>query len=140
MKSILITGITGSGASYLAEHLSEIYPSANIHGVTRWHSTSTPSNLETIKDRVRLHECDLCDFSSVVAALRESRPTHIFHLASHANVRAGFATPLSVINNNIMGTANLLEAIRLEEIDPLIQLCSTSEVYGQVDPKNVLQS
>ena len=36
-----------------------------------------------------------------------------------------------------MGTANLFEAIRMAEIDPIIQLCSTSEVYGQVDPKNV---
>ena len=36
-----------------------------------------------------------------------------------------------------MGTANLLEAIRCIKINPLIQLCSTSEVYGQVDPKNI---
>src|SRR6185295_19825854 len=44
---------------------------------------------------------------------------------------------LAVIQNNILGTANLLETVRLLEIDPIIQLCSTSEVYGQVDPKNV---
>lgn len=137
MERILITGITGSGASYLAEHLANKYPDAKIHGVTRWHSTATPSNLTGIIDRVQLHECDLCDFSSVIRVLQVTKPTHIFHLASHANVRAGFITPLSVINNNIMGTANLFEAIRLVEIDPLIQLCSTSEVYGQVDPKNV---
>ena len=36
-----------------------------------------------------------------------------------------------------MGTANLLEAVHLAEIKPIIQICSTSEVYGQVDPKNV---
>jgi GDPmannose 4,6-dehydratase/GDP-4-dehydro-6-deoxy-D-mannose reductase len=36
-----------------------------------------------------------------------------------------------------MGTANLLEAIRLEGQDPVVQLCSTSEVYGQVDPKDI---
>ena len=137
MESILITGITGSGASYLAEHLAATYPEAKIHGITRWHSTTAPNNLSGIMDRVQLHECDLCDFSSVMRVLQVSKPTHIFHLASHANVRAGFITPLSVINNNIMGTANLFEAIRLAEIDPHIQLCSTSEVYGQVDPKNV---
>ena len=137
MESILITGITGSGASYLAEHLAATYPEAKIHGITRWHSTTASINLSGIMDRVQLHECDLCDFSSVMRVLQVSKPTHIFHLASHANVRAGFVTPLSVINNNIMGTANLFEAIRLAEIDPYIQLCSTSEVYGQVDPKNV---
>ena len=126
-----------SGASYLAEHLAKVYPKAEIHGVTRWHSTSTPKNLEAIKDRVTLHECDLCDFSSLINSLNNARPSHIFHLASHANVRAGFTTPLSVLNNNIMGTANLFEGIRCTGLDPLIQLCSTSEVYGQVSPENV---
>jgi GDPmannose 4,6-dehydratase/GDP-4-dehydro-6-deoxy-D-mannose reductase len=41
------------------------------------------------------------------------------------------------MKNNIEGTANLFEAIRLAEIDPVIQLCSTSEVYGQVNPDEV---
>jgi GDPmannose 4,6-dehydratase/GDP-4-dehydro-6-deoxy-D-mannose reductase len=36
-----------------------------------------------------------------------------------------------------MGTATLFEVLRQIDIDPVIQLCSTSEVYGQVDPKNV---
>jgi GDP-4-dehydro-6-deoxy-D-mannose reductase len=52
-------------------------------------------------------------------------------------VWAGFKTPLAVLHNNIMGTANLLEAVRSAEISPIIQICSTSEVYGQVDPKDV---
>jgi len=72
-----------------------------------------------------------------VRVLKEVKPDGIFHLAAHANVRASFTNPLAVLNNNIMGTANLFEAVRLAEIDPVIQLCSTSEVYGQVDPKNV---
>jgi len=52
-------------------------------------------------------------------------------------VRASFITPGSVLTNNILGTSNLFEAVRLAKIDPVIQLCSTSEVYGQVDPKDV---
>jgi len=137
MERILITGISGSGASYLAEHLCDVYPDAEIHGITRWHSTTGARNLAHVLHRVQLHECDLCDFSSVMRALNVAKPTHIFHLASHANVKAGFTTPLSVIQNNIMGTANLFEGIRLANVDPVIQLCSTSEIYGQVDPRNV---
>ena len=75
--------------------------------------------------------------SVCVLGPERSRPDAIFHIAAHANVRASFTTPLAVLNNNIMGTANLFEAVRLTGIDPVIQLCSTSEVYGQVDPKNV---
>lgn len=135
--NVLITGVTGSGASYLAEHLCNSYTDMEIHGISRWHSTSSQVNLKEVAERVKIHECDLCDFSSVLQVLNAVRPTHIFHLASHANVRAGFVTPLSVMNNNIMGTLNLFEAIRASKINPVIQLCSTSEVYGQVDEKNV---
>ena len=41
------------------------------------------------------------------------------------------------MSNNILGTSNLLEALRAARMNPIIQLCSTSEVYGQVDPKDV---
>jgi len=136
-KSALITGITGSGGSYLADHIVDNHPDVAVHGISRWHSTTNSKNLEHAGARVTVHECDLTDFSSVLSTLREVKPELIFHIASHANVLASFKTPLSVINNNVMGTANLLEAIRLAGIDPVVQFCSTSEVYGQVDPANV---
>ena len=137
IKKILITGITGSGGSYLAEYIDENHPDVEVNGLARWHSTTSSNNLASIEQQTIVHECDLLDFSSILAVLKQVKPDAIFHLASHANVRAGFITPLSVINNNVMGTANLFEAIRAADIDPIIQLCSTSEVYGQVDPKNV---
>lgn len=135
-KRVLITGIGGSGGSYLAEYLLEDHPEVEVYGFSRWHST-TQDNLFNVSQRVRIHEVDLLDLSSVVAALEEIRPDAIFHLAAHANVRASFVTPSAVLTNNIVGTSNLFEAVRLLKQDPLIQLCSTSEVYGQVDPKNV---
>jgi GDPmannose 4,6-dehydratase/GDP-4-dehydro-6-deoxy-D-mannose reductase len=133
----LITGISGSGGSYLADYIVEHHPGTELHGVARWHSTGGNGNLRGSLARIVMHECDLTDFSSVVAVLREVKPEAIFHIASYANVRASFITPLAVMQNNIMGTANLFEAVRTAGIDPVIQLCSTSEVYGQVDPKNV---
>lgn len=137
INKVLITGITGSGGSYLADYIVENFPNIEVHGISRWHSTSSELNLEISKNKVYLHECDLNDFSSILNVLTIVKPDAIFHLASHANVRVGFINPLAVLNNNIMSTANLLEAIRYSNIDPWIQLCSTSEVYGQVDPKNV---
>lgn len=134
-RKILITGVSGSGGSYLAEHIARHHPDVEIHGLSRWHSTTTNKNLLGVK--FNLHECDLTDLSSVFSALQTIKPDAIFHLASHANVKASFITPLAVLNNNIMATANLLEAVRLLKLDPVIQICSTSEVYGQVDPKNV---
>lgn len=137
IRRVLITGISGSGGSYLAEYIADHHPGVAIHGIGRWHSTTASDNLRKIRDRVTVHECDLADFGSVIEALRAAQPDAIFHLAAHANVRASFITPNAVLSNNILGTSNLFEAVRLLGMDPLIQLCSTSEVYGQVDPKHV---
>ena len=133
-KNVLITGITGSGGSYLAEYVLEKHPEVGVCGLHRWHSTGTLKNIEAIKDKVKIYECDLLDISSVLRALKEIRPFRIFHLAAYANVRKCFDTPLSVVNNNVMGTANLLEATRLVCPESIIQMCSTSEVYG--NPEN----
>lgn len=130
MKNILITGITGSGGSYLADYILNNHPDVVVHGLHRWHSAGTLSNIEHIKDDIKIHECDLLDISSVIRALQIIRPYRIFHLAAYANVRKCFDTPLAVVNNNIIGTANLLEAVRLVCPESVIQLCSTSEVYG----------
>ncbi|MEW6557337.1 MAG: GDP-mannose 4,6-dehydratase [Elusimicrobiota bacterium] len=124
IKKALITGITGSGGSYLADYIVENQPEVELHGISRWHSTSSLKNLEKSIDKIILHECDLTDFSSVFSILKKVKPDAIFHLASYANVRASFETPLSVINNNVMSTANLLEAIKMAKISPIIQLCS----------------
>ncbi len=137
IKRALITGITGSGGSYLAEYIINAHQEVEVHGIARWHSTSSNKNLENIRDKITVHECDLNDFSSILTTLEKAKPDVIFHLAAYANVRAAFITPLAVIQNNVMGTANLLEAVRLSKLAPVILICSSSEVYGQVDPKNV---
>lgn len=128
--NILITGITGSGGSYLAEYILENHPEVKVHGTTRWHSTSTFRNVRTIKDKICLHECDLNDLSSIVRVLEYVEPVKIFHTAAHANVKVCFDTPLAVLQNNIMSTANLLEAIRHVCPTVIFQMCSTSEVCG----------
>ncbi len=136
-QRVLITGISGSGGSYLAEYIAKYQPHVEVHGLSRWHSTASSENLRAIAHKVNLHEADLMDCGSVMGVIQQVRPDAIFHLAAHANVRASFITPHAVLANNILGTVNLLEAIRLSKLDPVIQLCSTSEVYGQVHPKNI---
>ena len=136
-QRVLITGISGSGGSYLAEYIAKYQPQVEVHGLSRWHSTASSENLRAIAHKVNLHEADLMDCGSVMGVIQQVRPDAIFHLAAHANVRASFITPHAVLANNILGTVNLFEAIRLSKLDPVIQLCSTSEVYGQVHPKNI---
>lgn len=128
--NVLITGICGSGGSYLAEYIIQNHADYVVHGIARWHSTTNKDNLESIRDKVSIHECDLLDLGSIIRILREVKPVRIFNLASHANVRVAFDVPLAVLQNNILSTANLLEAIRLECPETIFQQCSTSEIYG----------
>lgn len=135
INRVLITGIFGSGGSYLAEYIAQNHPKVEIHGLARWHSSS--HGQDTQFSKIKIHECDLMDSSSIIQALKIARPDAIFHLAAHANVRVSFLEPAAVMSNNVLGTLNLLEAVRVSKLDPLIQICSTSEVYGQVTPEHI---
>ena len=137
IKKVLITGIAGSGGSYLADYILENHPDVEVHGITRWHTAATHKNLEKSGHLVKLHPCDLVDALAVIRVLQEVKPDAIFHLASHANVREAWDIPSAVFYNNSMGTLYLLDALRTLNQKPIVQLCSTSELYGQVDPNNV---
>jgi len=137
--NVLITGVTGSGGSYLAEHLLKNVPDTKVYGTTR--SLGPCKNLEGIRNQIELRRVELADMFSIYQLLEEVQPAYIYHLASDANVRRSFDIPREIITNNISITLNLLEAVRLLKnkmgYNPVIQICSTSEVYGKVDPKNV---
>ena len=139
MKKALITGVTGSGGSYLAEHL--VNQHLEVHGISRLRTTAHCKNLKKVEDKVTIHHVDLCDLASLFRCLSKLKPDYIFHIASMANVRDSFENPITIVNNNINITLNLLEAVRIlkekEGYNPRIQICSTSEVYGEVDPKNI---
>jgi GDPmannose 4,6-dehydratase/GDP-4-dehydro-6-deoxy-D-mannose reductase len=136
--NIAITGLSGSGGSYLAEHILSINNvDHSIWGTTRWHSTGNQSNLHNLEGKINLLECDLTDLSSTIRFIRKAQPDLIFHLAAYANVRTAFENPISVTWNNVSSTQNLLESLRILGISPTFVLCSTSEVYGQVNQESI---
>jgi GDP-mannose 4,6-dehydratase len=127
---ILITGITGMVGSHLAEYVLAHHPDVEVHGMVRWRSPR--ENLVKVAGRVTLHEGELRDLHSLVRVLETVRPERIFHLAAQSYVSASFTAPADTLHTNVIGTTNLLDAVRLTGIDPRIHICSSSEVYGQV--------
>lgn len=132
---ILITGITGFAGSHLAEYIIENHQDAEIFGLRRWRSRL--ENINHIKHRVRLIEADLKDESSIVRALKESKPNRIFHLAAHSYVPTSWRMPTEVIINNIGGETNLFEAVRRTCPRAKIQIAGSSEEYGLVEPHEI---
>ena len=132
---ILITGITGFVGSHLAEYILDRQEGHEVFGLCRWRSPR--ENLARAYGRISLVEGDLLDMSVLIRHLDAIRPEVIFHLAAQSYVLTSFDAPLQTLWPNVIGTANLLEAVRLTKLDPVIHICSSSEVYGQVCPEDV---
>lgn len=132
-KRVLITGIAGSGGSYLAEHVLTKNKKTKVFGIAR---NLNKFNLKNL-NKVKIYNGDLSNFKRLKSLLKKINPDVIFHLASVTDVRLSFDKPKEVIENNNQITLNLLEAIRVLKIDPVILICSSSEVYGQVTKEYV---
>lgn len=134
-KVALITGITGMVGSHLTDFLLK-HTDWIIYGMARWRSPL--DNIQHLihdinnGNRVFYLYGDLNDFSSLVKVLKEAKPDYVFHLAAQSYPRVSFDAPADTLNTNIIGTSNLLEAIRIVNLDPVIHVCASSEVYGRV--------
>lgn len=136
-KVALITGVTGQVGSILADYLLE-NTDVDVVGMMRWQEPL--DNIYHLcdrinkKDRITLCYADLNDFSSIQNVMVNNKPDYIFHLAAQSFPKTSFDIPLETLQTNIIGTANLLEAIRQQRsdsFDPVVHVCSSSEVYGK---------
>lgn len=132
---VLVTGVTGFVGSYLVEYLLENHPDVEIYGQKRWRSPL--DNITHVVDKISLVDCDLTDAYSTSQMIKNVEPERVFHLAAQSFVPYSFSAPVITLETNSMGTLHLLEAIRNTNIDPLVHICSSSEVYGQVNENEV---
>jgi len=141
MKKALITGITGMVGSHLADFLLA-NTDWDIYGMCRWRSPL--DNVQHLidranrKDRLYFIYGDLCDYISLQNAVEESRPDYVFHLAAQSYPTTSFGSPIQTLDTNILGTERLLEVLRkCSGINPIIHVCSSSEVFGRVSKEKL---
>lgn len=129
-KRYLITGISGFVGSTMAKHL--VATGAEVYGVCRHRSDfSIPRNIMDTNN-VKIIECDITDISSVANALDVADPDVVFHLAAQSFVPRSFEKPIETLMANSLGTNNILEAIRIKNINPVLVFAGSSEEYGAV--------
>ena len=140
-KNVLITGVTGMVGSHLVDYLLK-KTDWNIYGLCRWRSSL--SNVEHLLDlanirnsRIKFINADLNDYSSLIRAVEVSKPNYIFHLAAQSYPLTSFVEANITLDTNIIGTYNLLNAVKQLKINPLIHVCSSSEVFGRVKKENL---
>jgi GDP-mannose 4,6-dehydratase len=136
---VLITGITGMVGSHLADYLLA-HTDWDLCGMCRWRSPldNVAHLLERANagDRVRFLYGDLRDSMSLQSVVEEAQPDYVFHLAAQSYPTTSFSSPIDTYDTNIQGTARLLEVLRrAKDLNPVIHVCASSEVYGRV-PKD----
>lgn len=132
----MIVYITGA-AGFIGFHLSQALLNAG-HTVRGIDSMSDYYDIRLKEDRLALLRendgfsfsmTDISDANSIMSDIGSSKPDIVFHLAAQAGVRYSLDEPATYVTSNLVGTANLLEAIRHNPVKHLL-FASTSSVYG----------
>ena len=139
-NSALITGITGMVGSHLADYLLK-NTRLKVYGFCRWNSKL--NNIFQLQryeksNRLVLVYGDLLDANSINQHIKKIKPKYIFHLAAHSYPTTSFISPNETLSTNILGTLNLLESVKMNNLNKsVIHVCSSSEVFGKVDKEHV---
>ena len=131
-RKVFITGHTGFKGSWLTFLLHEV--GAQVMGYSL-KPQGDKSHFEQLNLATKIQHCigDVRDSSALLEALLGFQPEFVFHLAAQALVRPSYANPLDTLSTNIMGSANLLEAVRLcDSVRALIYVTS-DKCYENVE-------
>lgn len=120
----LVTGAAGFLGSYLVEHL--LGRRDSVAALTRRPSPF----LDRLDGQIRVHTGDTLDRGSVSRLVGEVKPDRIFHLAARSLPAVSWEDPAGTFQVNVVGTLNLLDAVRLAGIDPVIVVVGSSAEYA----------
>jgi CDP-glucose 4,6-dehydratase len=128
-KRVLLTGHTGFKGAWLAQWLVSM--GAKVTAVAL--APNTEPNIFTLakvsKNLVH-HEIDICDAPKIAAIVQQAQPEIVLHLAAQALVRESYNDPLRTFSVNVMGTANVLDALRHCDSVRSIVAVTTDKVYA----------
>ena len=127
-KRILLTGHTGFKGAWLALWLHRL--GAHVTGVAL-PPVSTPNlhQLAGIAALVNGRMIDIRDAAALRAVVQETQPQIVLHLAAQALVRESYRAPLDTLATNVMGSANLLDALRGCSQTKVAVMVTTDKVY-----------
>jgi CDP-glucose 4,6-dehydratase len=131
-RKVLVTGHTGFKGSWLSIWLQGL--GAETVGYALPVQTE-PSlfELARLADHMRSIEGDVRDLEHLSRVIGEERPEVVFHLAAQAIVRTGYDDPIETYTTNVIGTANVLEAVRLDPAARAVLVVTSDKCYENLE-------
>lgn len=127
-KTVLVTGHTGFKGSWMSAML--INSGANVIGYS---SCSKPEtrlfDLCNIKDQLTHVKGDVRDYNALLRVIEVHKPEIVIHMAAQPIVRDSYKDPVGTYETNVMGTVNILEAIRQTSCVKSFLNVTTDKVY-----------
>jgi len=127
-QRVFLTGHTGFKGSWLALWLEQL--GATVHGLSL--APETEPNLFSAVQLIERHVSTIGDIRDpvvVAAAIEQAKPTLAIHMAAQPLVRRSYREPLATFETNVMGTAQVLDALRGKAGLAAILAITTDKVY-----------
>lgn len=127
-KRVLVTGHTGFKGGWLCLWLQQM--GAKVVGYSL-EPPSKPSLFElgSVSQGMTSLHGDVCDLAQVVATVQEHRPEIVMHMAAQSLVRFSYGHPVETYATNVMGTVNVLEAVRRDSDVRAVLVVTSDKCY-----------
>jgi CDP-glucose 4,6-dehydratase len=127
-KSVLITGHTGFKGSWLSLWLHHL--GARVSG----YATQPPTDpslfeLASVASSMKSIIGDVRDIACLNTAMQSTQPEILFHMAAQPLVRPSYENPVETFSTNIMGTVNVLEAVRRTDTVRAVVIVTSDKCY-----------
>ena len=120
---VVVTGSTGFKGSWLCLWLSSL--NAKVVGIAlKPEKDSIIFNKLRLKNKINQIYIDINNFKAINKIIKKEKPDIIFHLAAQSIVSLSYFQPLQTLNTNIIGSANILESVRINKIKNLVYITS----------------
>ncbi|MDF1827365.1 MAG: CDP-glucose 4,6-dehydratase [Legionellaceae bacterium] len=131
-KRVFITGHTGFKGSWLTFLLKEIGCEVMGYALP---PESKPSHFELLQLEHHIAHIsgDVRDFDALNNAMQSFQPEYVFHLAAQALVKKSYQDPLLTVGSNVLGSANLLEAVRQCDAVRSLVYITSDKCYENVE-------
>ena len=131
-KKVLITGNTGFKGSWLSVWLLSL--GAKVVGISKDIPTH-PSMFEKLdlQSKIKHYTEDIRNLDAIKEIIDNEEPEFLFHLAAQPIVSTSYSDPIETISSNVMGTANVLEALKVLNKKCTTIIITSDKAYDNVE-------